>query len=241
MQVVWRDAPLIVEEVVLDAADGDVAEQLRERFDPRKFRLDVRQAPMLRGFLAHDAAEERWLLLILSHHLALDHTTLEVVVEEARAHLLGDVGDLLAPIAVPRLRGAGAARRRAGRSTRPSFEAMLGDVSEPTAPFGLVDVRGDGSGVEEARLAARSGAGASAARTGARARSERGEPLPSGLRAGAGAGLGPRRRGVRHGAVRAHAWRRREPIERSGIFINTLPLRVRSGRGGRRGGRAAHA
>ena len=49
MQVVWRDAPLVVEEVSLDAVDGDVAEQLRLRFDPRRFRLDVRQAPMLRG------------------------------------------------------------------------------------------------------------------------------------------------------------------------------------------------
>ena len=36
MQVVWRDAPLVVEEVSLDAVAGDVAEQLRRRFDPRK-------------------------------------------------------------------------------------------------------------------------------------------------------------------------------------------------------------
>ncbi|CAN2536696.1 Linear+gramicidin+synthase+subunit+D [Methylocapsa aurea] len=61
MQVVWRDATLIVEEVSLDAADGHVAEQLRQRFDPRGFRLDIRQAPMMRGFLSHDPAADRWL------------------------------------------------------------------------------------------------------------------------------------------------------------------------------------
>ncbi|CAN2536695.1 hypothetical+protein [Methylocapsa aurea] len=37
-------------------------------------------------------------LLILSHHLASDHTTLEVVVEEARAYLLGESERLLAPL-----------------------------------------------------------------------------------------------------------------------------------------------
>ena len=47
MQVVWRDATLIVEEISLDAAAGDIAEQLRQRFDPRNFRLDIRQAPMM--------------------------------------------------------------------------------------------------------------------------------------------------------------------------------------------------
>ncbi|WP_428989528.1 hypothetical protein [Methylocapsa aurea] len=41
---------------------------------------------------------DRWLLLILSHHLALDHATLrDIVVEEARAHLLGESGALVAP------------------------------------------------------------------------------------------------------------------------------------------------
>ncbi|WP_428991659.1 condensation domain-containing protein [Methylocapsa aurea] len=63
----WRDPPLVVEEVTLDAVAGDFVEQLRRRFDPRKFRLDVRRAPMLRGYLALDPATgDRWLLLMLA-------------------------------------------------------------------------------------------------------------------------------------------------------------------------------
>ncbi|HET7464454.1 MAG TPA: amino acid adenylation domain-containing protein, partial [Longimicrobium sp.] len=52
VQVVWRRAPLQVEEVELDPADGDVAEQLYARFDPRHHRIDVRQAPIMRAHVA---------------------------------------------------------------------------------------------------------------------------------------------------------------------------------------------
>src|SRR5262245_54629015 len=61
VQVVWRQASLPVEEVVLDASAGDVAAQLYARFDPRQYRMDVRQAPLLRIFVAWDAAQQRWL------------------------------------------------------------------------------------------------------------------------------------------------------------------------------------
>jgi hypothetical protein len=43
VQVVWRRAPLEVEEVELDAAEGDAARALWARFDPRRHRLDVRR------------------------------------------------------------------------------------------------------------------------------------------------------------------------------------------------------
>ena len=54
VQVVWREAPLSVEEVALDAAAGDAAAQLHARFDPRRYRLDLRQAPLMRVYVAHD-------------------------------------------------------------------------------------------------------------------------------------------------------------------------------------------
>ena len=227
MQVVWRDAPLIVEEVLLDEAEGDVASQLRERFDPRKFRLDLRQAPMLRGFRAHDPAGERWLLSILSHHLALDHTTLEIVVEEARAHLLGEGGRLIA--ATPFRDFVAQARLGVSREEHEAFfGTMLGDVDEPTAPFGLLDARGDGSGVEEARVALDP---ALALRLRERARA-------LGVSAAslchlAFAQLLARASGrddVVFGTVLFGRMHGGEGADRAlGIFINTLPLRIRLG------------
>ena len=85
VQVVWRKAMLPVEEVVLEAGAGDGAAQLRERYNPRSYRMDVRHAPMLRVALAHDEEKGRWLMMLLRHHLIGDHTTLEVMQEEIEA------------------------------------------------------------------------------------------------------------------------------------------------------------
>jgi amino acid adenylation domain-containing protein len=151
VQIVWRQALLPAEEIELDVAAGDVSEQLYERFHPRHFRIDVRQAPMLRLYIAHDSTHDRWLLMLLMHHLAGDHTTLEAIQAEIQAQLLGQQDMLPAPLPFRNL----VAQARLGVSEAEHeayFQQMLGDVEEPTAPFGLLDVQGDGSGIEEAHL-----------------------------------------------------------------------------------------
>ncbi len=146
VQVVWREAPLVIEEVTLE--EGDAVRQLLERFDPRHTRLDVRRAPMMRGCVARDGG--RWLLLLLRHHLTSDHTTLEVLQSEVQAHLLGRAHELPAPLPFRDL----VAQARLGVSAAEHeafFTRLLGDVDEPTAPFGLLDDR-DGSAIGEARM-----------------------------------------------------------------------------------------
>src|SRR5262249_48713350 len=49
VQVVYRLAPLIAEEVDVDPMTGEVADELRARFDPRRYRLDIRRAPLMRA------------------------------------------------------------------------------------------------------------------------------------------------------------------------------------------------
>jgi aryl carrier-like protein len=90
VQVVWRKAAVAVEEVEIDTAAGDVAHQLYGRFNPRGYRIDIRQAPMLRIYIAHDPAQDRWVMMQLRHHLVGDHSTLEVMQEEIERHLLGE-------------------------------------------------------------------------------------------------------------------------------------------------------
>ncbi|MET0396001.1 MAG: amino acid adenylation domain-containing protein, partial [Longimicrobiaceae bacterium] len=151
VQVVWRHAPLPREEVELDAGTG-AAEQLWRRYDPRRYRMDLTRAPLLRACIAEDRARGRWLLMMPMHHLTSDHESLEVLQEEISAHLRGRESELPAPLPFRSF----VAQARLGVSQEEHerfFHGLLGDVDEPTAPYGMLDVWGEGRGIGEARLA----------------------------------------------------------------------------------------
>jgi amino acid adenylation domain-containing protein len=230
VQVVLREAELPVETVELDVPPGgDAVRALRERYDPRHYRIDLGRAPLMRAFVAHDAANGRELLLLLSHHLVLDHTSLEVVLREIAA-IAGGAGDALPE---PEPFRTFVARARLGISQAEHeafFRALLGDVDEPTAPFGLTGVVRDGGEIREASLALDA---------------ERSHALRARARA---LGIGPAT--LFHLAwalVLAHASGRDDVVFGTllfgrmqsgggtrpalGMFINTLPMRVTLDRG----------
>ncbi|MFL5537410.1 MAG: amino acid adenylation domain-containing protein, partial [Longimicrobiaceae bacterium] len=166
VQVVWRHAPLPVEEVELDAEAEDAPAQLWRRYDPRSYRMDLGRAPLLRMGIAEDRARGRWLMLMLRHHLTSDHESLGVLQDEISAHLLGRESELPAPL--PFRNYVAQARLGVSREEHERFfRELLGDVEEPTAPYGLLDVQGEGQGIWEAWLPV---AGAVAARLRRRAR-----------------------------------------------------------------------
>ncbi|MBY7655402.1 non-ribosomal peptide synthetase [Burkholderia pseudomallei] len=149
VQVVQRRATLPVSVVEFDAREGDIVRQLEARFDSRGYRMDVSRAPLMHVHAACDGEHERWVARVLFHHLSIDHTTLERVIEEARAIGQGRAEDLPRPepfrnfVAQARL-GVSEADHEA------YFRAKLGDIDEPTAPFGLLSVQGDGREIAEA-------------------------------------------------------------------------------------------
>ena len=194
----------------------------------------------MRVLIAHDAPNGRWVMLYLFHHLLMDHTTLEVLQEEVGAYLSGRGGQLPTPL--PYRNFVAQARLGVSREEHEAFFGeLLGDVDEPTAPFGLVDVQGDGSGIGEARV-------------------ELGEDLAARVRVNA------RNLGVSAASLCHLAWAQvlgrvsgREDVvfgtvlfgrmqsgqgsERvPGLFINTLPVRIRlGGQGVADSVRATHA
>ena len=141
VQVVLCRAALKLEEVVFERG-GDVGELLKQRYDPQHHRIDVSRAPLLRGIIAEDAPNQSWLLLMLVHHLVLDHQTLEQLMDETLALEAGNTLPVRLP--VPFRNFVAQARLGVSREEHETFfRELLGDVDEPTLPFGLSSLRGD--------------------------------------------------------------------------------------------------
>jgi amino acid adenylation domain-containing protein len=149
VQVVWREAPLHV--MTLDIDAGDIAAVLQKQFDPAIVRLNIRQAPMIEAYQVADPKENRWLLCLLMHHLCMDHTTLELMLEEVHAHLINQADQLPKPLPFRNFVVQSRANNDPERQTK-YFSKHLGDIDEPSLPFGLIDVQGDGQQVHELNL-----------------------------------------------------------------------------------------
>ncbi|MCD0486481.1 amino acid adenylation domain-containing protein, partial [Streptacidiphilus sp. ASG 303] len=149
VQVVLREAPIQVTEVVLEPSGADVADRLLAA-SPSVMALD--EAPLVRVFTAAEPEGGRWCALLQVHHLIQDHTTLDILMAEVRAFVTGEHETLPDPL--PFRDFVAQARRGVSPEEHQEFFAgFLADVGEPTAPFGVLDVHGDGATVREARLA----------------------------------------------------------------------------------------
>jgi len=141
VQLVWRRAPLEVDEVSIDAAGNDAFEQLQARFDRNRYRMDVRVAPLMRVGIARDERNGRWLMLCVLHHLAGDRATVELLQQEVQAHLLGQAEKLQRP--VPFRNFVAQSRLGVSRAEHETFfRELLRDVDEPTRPYELCEGRG---------------------------------------------------------------------------------------------------
>ena len=110
--------------------------------------MDVRQAPLLNLVIARDAPNDRWVALLRFHHLAVDHTGLEIIQQEMQAYREGREQELAPPQPFRNF----VAQARLGipkQEHEEYFRQLLGDVSEPTAPYGVLQAHVDGSEVQE--------------------------------------------------------------------------------------------
>src|SRR5947209_5812611 len=88
-QVVWRQAKLSITEVELDPQGGPLAEQLAKHFDPRRYRMDLTQAPLVGFVIAREPGNTRWIVWPFRHHMVQDATSTGIFQAEVNAILQG--------------------------------------------------------------------------------------------------------------------------------------------------------
>ena len=237
-QVVWRNARLQVTEVEVEDNGIAASEQLARRFDPRRHRMDVTRAPLLQFVIGKEPGSERWVVTEL--HAPPDRRSLDAgdLARGGRRGAAGPAGRASAAAAVPDPGGAGPAGGERGGA-----RAVL-----PRAPGG--HRRADDAVRAERGASRRSRRGGSAGDVAggaertlawpcAAAGRELGEPVPSRVGAGGGADEWARAGGVRDGAVRADARRKRRPGD--GAVHQHAAGAAESGRDGGGSERAADA
>ncbi|MGP3976398.1 amino acid adenylation domain-containing protein [Streptomyces sp. 8N114] len=132
VQVVARQVTLPVRAVTLEHGTDPVSSLLAAGRDA----FDVGRAPLARVLTAAEPGGQRWLALLQVHHLVQDHKGLEIMLEEVRALLEGREAELPVPVSFRNY--VGQARLRMTREEHEDhFAALLGDVEHPTTPFGL--------------------------------------------------------------------------------------------------------
>ncbi|WP_129645515.1 non-ribosomal peptide synthetase [Peristeroidobacter agariperforans] len=149
VQVVHRRAAVPVQEISLDR-NIDAIQQLQARMESEPDWLDLRQAPLLRLQVAADPRGESWYVILRLHHIVIDHESLHAVINETIALLREPAVELAVPTSY-RNHVAQALAHAPKDDVETFFRAKLGDVVETTAPYGVVDVHGDGSRIVEAQ------------------------------------------------------------------------------------------
>ncbi len=220
VQAVYRHASLPVE--TLDCSSFDSRQSFEEQLaaHPQLRQLDLRRAPLLHASVVADPDGQRWHLLLLQHHLIGDHTTLETIQSEIQALLAGR-GDELPPPQPFRNLVAQARLGLPQAAHEAFFRARLGDLDTPCAPFGLLDATGAVSSCEHALPPALS----------ARLRqlaSQHGVSLASLCHLAWGLVVA-RSSGCAEPVFGTVLFGRMDQADAStlGLFINTLPLRLR--------------
>ncbi|WOX28820.1 non-ribosomal peptide synthetase [Pseudoalteromonas maricaloris] len=147
IQIVQREAKLSVGRIRV-GKDQSPLNALEEYSASQRIKVDLRRAPLLNVTVATAEGEAERHVLLQIHHIIEDATSLQIC-EKELAYFLGGISDQLQPPVPYREFIAHALHLAQVNDAQAYFSQTLGDITEPTLPFNLHNIQGKGSNVTE--------------------------------------------------------------------------------------------
>ncbi|MEN9358266.1 MAG: arthrofactin synthetase/syringopeptin synthetase C-related non-ribosomal peptide synthetase, partial [Pseudomonadota bacterium] len=136
--------------LTMPATNAPLQACLQQSEHHHRHRLSLNQAPLLHLQSFCGPQDGACHLLLQLHHIISDHVSLEIVLREIQTLLAGQPERLQKPIPY-RNYVARVLAHNVSSTAEAWFRSRLADAHETTAPFGLMDVHGNGRAIEETR------------------------------------------------------------------------------------------
>ncbi|MFT4636207.1 MAG: amino acid adenylation domain-containing protein, partial [Chitinophagales bacterium] len=147
LQVVSREVDIPVEWLELEPGE-DVLTHMQDLSSSGSGWIDIEKGPLFRLEVAKEELTDKHYVLIRHHHILSDNYSLRVMLRDIKAYQSGRANELPAPRPYREF-VAHSLDQLIGNDASSYFSQMLSDVDEGTLPFNLSDVNGDGSRVHE--------------------------------------------------------------------------------------------
>ncbi|SDQ31306.1 non-ribosomal peptide synthetase [Pseudovibrio sp. Tun.PSC04-5.I4] len=149
LQVVLKNVRLQSCEILAEnlCSTGDIAQRLRQQFDPRTYQIKLHEPSLTRVFYCFDEHNQRWLALKLFHHIIDDNTSLKQLNAEMKAYMTGAGESLPEPAQFGDFISFQLAQGRKDEAQNFLKELFAGFQS-PSLPFGIVDAEVHGADLE---------------------------------------------------------------------------------------------
>ncbi|CAM1358033.1 amino acid adenylation domain-containing protein [Tenacibaculum xiamenense] len=150
VQVVLKKVNLSVEELILDNSK-DTLSELKLLTAPGNQWIDLSKTPLLTLQTVNDLENNAFYLILLGHHLVLDHVGIEKITLEVKEYLSGNKNSLPKPALYRNFIGHTLHLQETNDSEF-YFKQLLSGIEDPTYPFGLSDIRGNGSTLRDSEI-----------------------------------------------------------------------------------------
>ncbi|SEC23137.1 amino acid adenylation domain-containing protein [Tenacibaculum sp. MAR_2009_124] len=148
VQVVLKEAKLSIEHLHFEDSKNILSE-LELLTIPGEQKVDVSKAPLLNLKTIDDPLNDEYYIILLEHHLIMDHIGMETLVSEITSYLEGQASNLPTPFLYRNFIGH-TLHQQSTNDSESYFKELLGDIDTPSYPFEFANTLHNVNTIKEA-------------------------------------------------------------------------------------------